>query len=51
MTAILCLMLGALGLGTAFADMGDQKEGLQAAHRIFQVHKGAKGSERLVHVE
>lgn len=37
MTAILVLMLGALGLGTALSDMGDQKAGLQAAHRIFKV--------------
>ena len=29
MTAILTLMLGALGLGTALADMGDQKEGVK----------------------
>ena len=37
MTAILTLMLGALGLGQAFADIGDQKAGLLAASRIFQV--------------
>ena len=36
MTAILCLMLGALGLGQALADVGDQKEGVLAAHRIFK---------------
>jgi ATP-binding cassette subfamily B (MDR/TAP) protein 1 len=36
MQAILCLMLGALGLGQAFTDMGDQKEGVKAARRIFQ---------------
>jgi ATP-binding cassette subfamily B (MDR/TAP) protein 1 len=35
MTAILCLMLGALGLGQAMTDIGDQKSGLQAAKRIF----------------
>jgi ATP-binding cassette subfamily B (MDR/TAP) protein 1 len=36
MQAILCLMLGALGLGQAFNDLGDQKEGIKAAKRIFQ---------------
>ena len=35
-TAIFTLMLGALGLGIAFADLGDQKEGLQIAKRVFQ---------------
>lgn len=35
MTAILSLMLGALGLGTALNDLGDQKDGLKAAKRIF----------------
>ena len=35
MTSILCLMLGALGLGQAMTDIGDQKSGLQAAQRIF----------------
>lgn len=35
MTAILTLMLGALGLGTALADVGDQTEGMKAAARIF----------------
>ena len=29
-------MLGAFGLGQAFADMGDQAEGMQAAARIFK---------------
>jgi len=36
MQAILTLMLGALGLGQALNDFGDQKQGLQAAARIFQ---------------
>jgi ATP-binding cassette subfamily B (MDR/TAP) protein 1 len=36
MSAILTLMLGALGLGTALADIGDQKLGIQTADRIFQ---------------
>lgn len=36
MTAILTLMLGALGLGQALADMGDQKKGLQIAGKIFK---------------
>lgn len=36
MTAILTLMLGALGLGQALADLGDQKAALLAADRIFQ---------------
>jgi hypothetical protein len=38
MTAILSLMLGALGLGQALTDLGDQKTGLAAAKRIFQVN-------------
>ena len=36
MSAILTLMLGALGLGTAISDMGDQKLGIQTASRIFK---------------
>jgi len=45
MTSILTLMLGALGLGTALSDMGDQKEGLQAANRIFKsLEDGQKSS-------
>jgi ATP-binding cassette subfamily B (MDR/TAP) protein 1 len=36
MTAILTLMLGALGLGQALADLGDQTSALQAADRIFE---------------
>lgn len=35
MTAIMSLMLGTFGLGVALADLGDQKEGLQAAKRVF----------------
>ena len=35
-TAIFTLMLGALGLGIAFADLGDQQEGLQVANRVFK---------------
>jgi ATP-binding cassette, subfamily B (MDR/TAP), member 1 len=36
LTAIMTLMLGAFGLGSALADLGDQKEGLLAARRIFE---------------
>lgn len=35
MTAMMALMLGALGLGQALNEIGDQKEGIEAAHRIF----------------
>ena len=35
MQAILCLMLGAMGLGQAMVDIVDQKEGLDAALRVF----------------
>ena len=31
------LILGVLGLGMAFNDLGDQKAGLSAANRIFKV--------------
>ena len=31
----MCLMLSTFGLGSALSDLGDQKEGLQAARRIF----------------
>lgn len=41
MTAMLSLMLGALGLGQALNDLGDQKEGLEAAGRVF--HTVAEG--------
>ena len=33
-----------LGLGTALADMGDQKEGLKAAARIFRIIDEGKRS-------
>lgn len=36
MTAIMTLMLGAFGLGAAMTDLGDQKEGLLAAKRVFE---------------
>lgn len=36
MSSILTLMLGALGLGTALADIGDQKLGIETAARVFQ---------------
>jgi ATP-binding cassette, subfamily B (MDR/TAP), member 1 len=44
MTAILTLMLGALGLGQALSDLGDQKQALQAADRIFQNIDDGKNS-------
>jgi ABC-type multidrug transport system fused ATPase/permease subunit len=44
MTAILTLMLGALGLGQALADLGDQKAALQAADRIFESIEQGKQS-------
>jgi len=44
MTAILALMLGALGLGQAMTDMGDQKAGLIAAKRVFKNIDDAKNS-------
>ena len=37
MSSILTLMLGALGLGTALGDLGDQTAGLQTAARIFKL--------------
>ena len=41
-TAIFTLMLGALGLGIAFADLGDQQEGLNVANRVFKsIEEGA----------
>jgi hypothetical protein len=36
MTAIFTMLLGALGVGQALMDMGDQRVGLQAARRIFR---------------
>ena len=44
MQAIMCLMLGALGLGQAFVDIGDQKEGLKAAKRIFEAVDNGRNS-------
>jgi len=37
MSSILTLMLGALGLGTALGDLGDQKVGIETAARIFKL--------------
>jgi len=42
MIAIMSLMLGAMGLGMAMTDMGDQKEGVMAAYRIFSTIDSAK---------
>lgn len=42
MTAIFSLMLGALGIGQALIDLGDQDEGLAAARRIFRALDEAK---------
>ncbi len=36
MTSLLSLMMGAVGLGSAINEMGDQQEGYLAAKRIFQ---------------
>ena len=44
MTAILSLMLGALGIGQAMGDLGDQVQGLQMAKRIFEAMDTAKNS-------
>lgn len=44
MTAIFTLLLGALGIGQALMDMGDQRVGLQAARRIFQCIEDGKSS-------
>jgi ATP-binding cassette subfamily B (MDR/TAP) protein 1 len=44
MTAIMSLMLGALGLGTAFGDLGDQNEGVKAAKRIFDAVDAGQNS-------
>ncbi len=44
MIAILSLMLGALGLGTALTDLGDQKVGVQVASRIFKCIDDGKSS-------
>jgi ATP-binding cassette, subfamily B (MDR/TAP), member 1 len=42
MTAIFALMLGALGIGQAMIDLGDQDAGLAAARRIFRALDEAK---------
>ena len=42
--AILALMFGAIGLGTALADIGDQKVGTEAAIRIFRDIEGGEQS-------
>lgn len=44
MTAILTLMLGALGLGQALSDLGDQNAAIQAADRIFRSIEAGKDS-------
>jgi ABC-type multidrug transport system fused ATPase/permease subunit len=44
MTAMLALMLGALGLGQALNDLGDQTAGLLAAKRIFSAIDAGKAS-------
>ena len=36
MTAIFTMLLGALGMGQALMDVGDQQAGLAAAGRIFR---------------
>ncbi len=43
-TAMLTLMLGTLGLGQALNEVGDQKEGIEAAHRIFAMISEAQAS-------
>lgn len=45
MTAIFSLMLGALGIGQALIDLGDQEEGLAAARRIFLALDEAKSDK------
>ena len=44
MRALFCIMFGAMGMGAALADMGDQKLGMQAADRIFDAIREAKES-------
>lgn len=44
MTAILALMLGALGLGTALSGLGDVQKGIEAAERIFNAVDEAENS-------
>jgi ATP-binding cassette subfamily B (MDR/TAP) protein 1 len=42
LSAVMCLMIGALGLGDALRGWGDQQLGIQAAHRMFQtIDEGA----------
>jgi ATP-binding cassette subfamily B (MDR/TAP) protein 1 len=42
LSAIMCLMIGALGLGDALRGWGDQQLGIQAAHRMFRtIDEGA----------
>jgi ATP-binding cassette subfamily B (MDR/TAP) protein 1 len=42
MTAMMALMLGAFGLGTALGDVADQAQGLEAAKRVFTAIDAAK---------
>jgi hypothetical protein len=42
MRALFCIMFGAMGMGAALADVGDQTLGLQAADRIFDAIKAAE---------
>lgn len=44
MTAMMALMLGAFGLGTALGDVADQAQGLEAAKRVFTAIDEAKSS-------
>ena len=44
MKALFCIMFGAMGMGSALADVGDQKQGLLAANRIFQAVEDAEQS-------
>jgi ATP-binding cassette subfamily B (MDR/TAP) protein 1 len=43
--AIFVLMIGLMGIGFSVADIGDQKLGLQAAERIFEVEDAGLNSE------
>jgi ABC-type multidrug transport system fused ATPase/permease subunit len=44
MTSIFCLMTAILGFGTAINDIGNQKEGMEAAYRIFATMDEAERS-------
>lgn len=44
MTAMLCLMLGAVGLGASVTEVADQTEGMEAAQRIFEAVDNGKSS-------